>query len=64
MVDTLLLRPVPVQDPSSLYQVIGHNAKRVKLGSFSIREYDNVTAGNQVFTQVIADLQVRARFRT
>jgi hypothetical protein len=27
MVDTLLLRPVPVQDPSSLYQVFGHNAK-------------------------------------
>jgi predicted permease len=63
MVDTLLLRPVPVQDPSSLYQVFGHNAKRIKLGSFSIREYDNLTAGNQVFTQVIADLQVRARFQ-
>ena len=63
MVDTLLLRPVPVQDPSSLYQVFGHNAKRIKFGSFSIREYDNLTAGNQVFTQVIADLQVRARFQ-
>ena len=63
MMDTLLLRPVPVQDPSSLYQVFGHNAKRIKFGSFSIREYGNVTAGNQVFTQVIADLQVRARFQ-
>ena len=63
MVDTLLLRPVPVQDPSSLYQVFGHNAKRIKFGSFSIREYDNLTAGNQVFTQVIADSQVRARFQ-
>ena len=63
MVDTLLLRPVPVQDPSTLYQVFGHNANRIKFGSFSIREYDNVTAGNQVFTQVIADLQVRARFQ-
>src|SRR5436190_17213314 len=63
MMDILLLRPVPVQDPPSLYQVFGHNAKRIKLGSFSIREYDNVTAGNQVFTQVIADLQVRARFQ-
>ena len=63
MMDTLLLRPVPVQDPSSLYQVFGHNANRIKFGSFSIREYDNVTAGNQVFTQVIADLQVRARFQ-
>jgi putative ABC transport system permease protein len=63
MVDTLLLRPVPVQDPSSLYQVFGHNAKRIKFGSFSIREYENLTAGNRVFTQVIADLQVRARFQ-
>jgi len=63
MVDTLLLRPVPVQDPSSLYQVFGHNAKRIKFGSFSIREYGNLTADNQVFTQVIADLQVRARFQ-
>ena len=45
MMDTLLLRPVPVQDPSSLYQVFGHNAKRIKFGSFSIREYDNVIAG-------------------
>ena len=48
MVDALLLRPVPVQDPSSLYQVFGHNAKRIKFGGFSIREYDNLTAGNQV----------------
>jgi len=63
MVDTLLLRPVPVQDPSSLYQVFGHNAKRIKFGSFSIHEYDSLTAGNQVFTQVIADLQVRTRFQ-
>src|SRR5215831_4859329 len=63
MVDVLLLRPVPVHDPSSLYQVFGHNAKRIKFGSFSIREYDNLTAGNQVFTQVIADSQVRARFQ-
>src|SRR6266478_1378633 len=63
MMDTLLLRPVPVQDPSSLYQVYGHNANRIKFGSFSSREYDRVTAGNKVFTQVIADLQVRARFQ-
>src|SRR5437660_4016304 len=63
MMDTLLLRPVPVQDPSTLYQVFGHNANRIKFGSFSIREYDDVTAGNQVFTQVIADSQVRARFQ-
>ncbi len=63
MVDTLLLRPVPVQDPTSLYQLFGHNANRIKFGSFSIREYDNVTAANRVFTQVIADLQVRARFQ-
>ena len=63
MMDTLLLRPVPVQDPSSLYQVFGHNANRIKFGSFSIRECDRVTAGNQVFTQVITDSQVRARFQ-
>jgi len=63
MMDTLLLRPVPVQDPWSLYQVFGHNANRIRFGSFSIPEYDNVAAGNQVFTQVIADLQVRARFQ-
>lgn len=41
--------------------MFGHNAKRIKFGSFSIREYGNLTAGNQAFTQVIADLQVRAR---
>jgi predicted permease len=63
MMDTLLLRPVPVQDPWSLYQVFGHNTNRMKFGSFSLREYDSVTAGNQVFTQLIADLQVRARFQ-
>jgi len=63
MMDTLLLRPVPVQDPSSLYQLFGHSANRIKFGSFSIREYDSVIAGNQVFTQVIADSQVRARLQ-
>src|SRR5437870_9389740 len=63
MMDTLLLRPVPVRDPWSLYQVFGHNTSRMKFGSYSIREYDRVTAGNQVFTQVIADSQVRARFQ-
>ena len=63
MMDTLLLRPVPVHDPCSLYQVFGHNTNRMKFGSFSLREYEGVTAGNQVFAQVIADLQVRARFQ-
>ncbi len=63
MMDTLLLRPVPVQDPRSLYQVFGHIANRMKFGSFSLREYENVAAGNQVFSQVIADLPVRARFQ-
>uniref|UniRef100_Q01WQ7 Permease n=1 Tax=Solibacter usitatus (strain Ellin6076) TaxID=234267 RepID=Q01WQ7_SOLUE len=63
MMDTLLLRPVPVHDPSSLYQVFGHSANRTKFGSFSIREYHSMIAANQVFTQVIADLQVRARFQ-
>jgi macrolide transport system ATP-binding/permease protein len=63
MMDTLLLRPTPVHDPSSLYQVFGHNSNRIKFGSFSLREYEGVTAGNQVFTQVVTDLQVRARFQ-
>lgn len=63
MMDTLLLRPVPVQDPSSLYQVFGYTANRVKLGSFSPREYDDLLSRNQVFTQVIADSPVRARYR-
>jgi len=63
MMDTLLLRPVPVHDPSSLYQLFGRSANRIKFGSFSIREYDSVIAGNHVFTQVIADLQVRARLQ-
>jgi predicted permease len=63
MMDILVLRPVPVQDPWSLYQVFGHNANRTKFGSFSIREYDSVIAANQVFSQVIADLQVRARYQ-
>jgi hypothetical protein len=31
MIDTLLLRPVPVQDPSSLYQLFGHDANRIKV---------------------------------
>src|SRR5215467_1227699 len=30
MMDTLLLRPIPVQDPWSLYQVSGHNTNRMK----------------------------------
>jgi predicted permease len=63
MMDTLLLRPVPVHDPWSLYQVFGHNTNRMKFGSFSLREYHGVAGGNQVFRQVIADLQVRARFQ-
>src|SRR6516225_604065 len=63
MMNTYLLRLVPVRDPWSLYQVFGHNTNRMKFGSFSLREYDSVTAGNQVFTQLIADLQVRGRFQ-
>ena len=63
MMDTLLLRPTPVHDPSTLYQVFGHTANRTRFGSFSRREYVEVAARNQVFTQVIADLQVRARFQ-
>ena len=63
VMDTLLLRPVPVQDPWSLYQVFGHNPNRTRLGSFSLREYGNMASGNQVFTQVVADLPVRARFQ-
>ena len=57
MMDTLLLRPVPVHDPWSLYQVFGHIANRARFGSFSFREYQNVAAGNEGFTQVIADSQ-------
>jgi len=63
MIDTLLLRPIPVQDPWSLYQVSGHLANRVSLGSFSIREYRDLTIGNELFTQTIADSSVRARYR-
>jgi predicted permease len=63
MIDTLLLRPIPVHDPWSLYQVSGHLANRVSLGSFSIREYQDLTTGNQLFTQVIADSPVRIRYR-
>jgi predicted permease len=63
MMDTLLLRPIPVQDPWSLYQVFGHTANRMKFGSFSLREYDRLTAGNRVFTQVMADSQIRGRFQ-
>jgi predicted permease len=62
LMDTLLLRPIPVQDPWSLYQVFGHSANRVKFGSFSLREYAGAAAGNQVFMQLIADVQVRGRF--
>jgi len=63
MVDILLLRPIPVQDPWNLYQLFGHNTNRMKFESFSLREYDSVTAGNQVFTQLIADVPVRGRFQ-
>src|SRR5207249_3579375 len=63
MMDTLLLRPVPVHDPWSLYQVFGHIAKRLKFGSFSFREYRDLAAGQEVFTQAIGDSQVRARFQ-
>jgi predicted permease len=63
MIDTLLLRPIPVHDPASLYQVSGHLANRVPLESFSVREYQVLAAPNQLFTQTIADSSVRARYR-
>jgi predicted permease len=63
MMDTLLLRPVPIADPGSLYQVFGNLANRTRLGSFSLAEYRDLAAGNQVFAQTIADLQVRARIQ-
>src|SRR5215472_12468551 len=63
LVDTLLLRPVPVQDPSSLYQVFGQLSDRTSLGGFSPREYQAVLSNSDVFSQVIADTEVRARNR-
>jgi len=62
LVDTLLMRPVPVRDPWSLYQVFGLDAHRATAGSFSLREYDDV-AMSGVFSQMIADSPVRARLR-
>jgi hypothetical protein len=44
MIGTLLLRPIPVQDPWSLYQVFGDNTNRTKFGSYSLREYESMTA--------------------
>jgi len=61
LVDTLLLKPTPVRDPQSLYQILGRGTNRVTIGLFSAREYNDVLAGNSVFAQVIADSAVRAR---
>ncbi len=61
MINTLLLRPIPVQDPWSLYQVVGHTANRMTFKSFSVREYQDLAARNEVFVDVIADSQVRAK---
>jgi predicted permease len=63
MINTLLLRPIPVQDPWSLYQLSGYTANRLAWKSFSVREYRDVVAGNEVFDQTIADTQVRAKFQ-
>jgi predicted permease len=63
LVDTLLLRPTPVRDPQSLYQILGHVANRVTFASFSGREYRDVVAANSVFAQVIADSALRARLQ-
>src|SRR5205814_5137618 len=40
-----------------------HSANRSKFGSFSLREYRDVAAVQEVFTHAIADSQVRARFQ-
>ena len=63
IMDTLMLRPVPARDPWSLYQVFGYTAHRMKFGAFSLREYQDVRAGNQVFAEALADSQVRALYR-
>ncbi|MBI3469939.1 MAG: hypothetical protein HY013_01115 [Candidatus Solibacter usitatus] len=60
LINLQLLRPVPVQDPSSLYQVLGYNAKRMVFRAFSAREYLDISGQDGVFTHVIADSPVRA----
>ena len=59
-VDTLLLRPVAVRDPWSLYQLSGYTTTHHRFGEFSFRELQQVADGNRVFRQVFADSEVRA----
>ena len=60
-VNTLLLRPIPVTDPASLYQVQGYQADRGLSGVFSEREYRAIASSSSVLGQVIADAPVGAR---
>ena len=60
VMDTLVLRPVNVPDPWSLYQVYGQTGDRMKFAAFSRREYADLASRNAVFTQLSAGIQIRA----
>ncbi len=61
LINMQLLRPTPVRDPSSLYQVVGTGPSQSVFTNFSFREYHDVEAGAPVFGEVMADSQIRAK---
>jgi macrolide transport system ATP-binding/permease protein len=61
LINVMLLRPTPVKEPRSLYELRGRVSRDRAVGSFSLQEYRDIEEFNTVFSQIVADSPIRAR---
>src|SRR5262245_11670608 len=61
VMNLLVLRPIPVRDPWSLYQVVGYGETRERIWSFSQAEFEEIAARSSALRSVIADATIRTR---
>ncbi|HEV8397911.1 MAG TPA: ABC transporter permease [Vicinamibacterales bacterium] len=61
LVDTLMLRPLPVSHPEQLVQVLSRYPGEPRLSSFSWRHYEHFRDDNRSFSELLAVSRVRLR---
>jgi predicted permease len=60
VIDTAVLHPIPVRDPSSLYEIVGRATGGVGSG-FRLTEYEDLRDHSQAFQQLFADAGARVQ---